>query len=498
MMSDVRAFSQVFLLPLGLLAAAAIFVLPPILARGYQDWESRGDAKFYADCAARFRATGRFTWNEIYPVALRRGAGTRMAFTAVAHPLAIAAVMQVSGQPAEASAVMASALAWLALLLGLFAAGAAAGGPFLGVFACAAGVISDSTRASAACGGTESLSQAFMAWSLALLLLYLRRPNRAGLATLIIVSWLGCFVRPHNLFWGMALVSLFFVKASSNRERIRVGRVGLEAFAAYIVICRLIALGSDLRFPYLFSFLVNTPRHPGHEIFRLYFPGGFRLETLWAERRQLLEKIPVGLAVLKQYWTGWLPHAAGLAFALISSKSRAVPALVLSVLMLSLLSSGLGHLVPRYWEIMEPLAIIALLASAAPLFARRTSVWRATVLAALAVLVVSKIPRAGEIGKLHRDLVPATLVAALPEGEWLACDKPAQAIGALHRPLLLLPENPELLVRISAEVQPVRALLFTPDLRDGELAAWAGHAPRLQALGYRVLEDEGWTLYLLR
>ncbi len=80
-----------------LIGAVSLFKIPSTLNRGFHDWEQRGDAHFYAQCAKHYLETGEFRWFEIYPIALKERVEVKMTWTAIAYPWTVAQWSRITG-----------------------------------------------------------------------------------------------------------------------------------------------------------------------------------------------------------------------------------------------------------------------------------------------------------------------------------------------------------------------------------------------------------------
>jgi len=78
---------------------------------------------------------------------------------------------------------------------------------------------------------------------------------------------------------------------------------------------------------------------------------------------------------------------------------------------------------------------------------------------------------------------------------FVACDNPAKAIDALYRPILLLPQNPVQLQAIERDHGSIDNIIFSPTWKTGELAHWEGYFSWLGDNGFKMRQEEGWTLF---
>ncbi len=215
-----------------------------------------------------------------------------------------------------------------------------------GMAFCLASLLSK-TNEFASGGGTEPLSLMLMllAWSI-----WLWKSEKVSWLRLILyfgILYVGCFCRPHNQFLLMASVILILDPLNVYKKWFLF--FWLMCLGTYFLSIEQMSSEATLKFPYLFSFLVGTPGHPGHAIFREYW-NGFGVMDLFDHKALLIDKIKLGAYILKQYWSHWLPHVLILLCCSLFSKRKALCHCLLLVYVASLFFGGMGHLVPRYWE----------------------------------------------------------------------------------------------------------------------------------------------------
>lgn len=462
---------------------------------GFFSWESRGDSHFYAKCAEYFLESGIFRWFELYPIALKEGLGIQMAWTAIVHPLSISALSYVTSLSPQKASIVVSSLTYVSMLFMMFYFAFNLSKNYLcaWIFLISCFFMKSSYGFSAS-GGTESLSQFFLVMSFWLLYICIPGLKKQYLILLASVLIVGCFIRPQNQF---LLFSLFFLPLFTFKGK----KVFWFAFCILIlllslVIKNLFASTGDITFPYSFSFLVGTPEFPGHQIFREY-KNGFSLEQLWQAREQLSYKVGVGIHFLKQYWTGWLPHLLFLLLVFWRSKRhRGLAASICLVYMASLFFAAMGHLVPRYWEMLEPLVFLFLFIVFWKLF-DHFRILTYTVLLILSFVAIKEVSFRwdGPSSELHLQSMPEALLEFIPSEGLLVSDRPSRIIDSLKRPILLCPQDIMDVKNIHNKVYPISAFVFTPNLLEGEISHWANEHPVLVSEGFQLREKDGWKIY---
>ncbi|MBF0245387.1 MAG: hypothetical protein HQL31_08965 [Planctomycetes bacterium] len=474
-----------------------IFIWPALLEGGWASYENRGDTHFYADTARNFSESGHMRWRELYPVLLLPGAGTDMVWSAFGHPLAIAATHWLSGLGEAESAFVVSSLSYYFVLLGLYAIGLRVG-LWGGLLLAGAGLVLPNCREYAQSGGTEALSQAVLVWTFFLLLRYLKKPRPGSLTALLSIALLGSFIRPHNSFLLISLIVVAFMLPRGGRRLFILS--WLTANGVGFLLNMVLLWGEPLRFSYLFSFWVSTGLYPGHELFRCYMEGP-GLPDLWEHRELLLEKMFAGWRLLKLNWPGWLWQAFATFLLFLRREFRPLAGSLSLVFAAGTFFACMGHLVPRYWLILEPLSLIACFLSLYPL-GERLPQWSRAIMVA-AVLFAALFVTPGQWGfsgrRLHEVVLPEKLVSLVPDSGLLASDRPAQLIDRFRRPILWCPRDSEVLGRISEEVEQISAILLSPNIREDELGQWKGAEVRkeLERMGYGYAREAGWQLFFM-
>lgn len=461
--------------------------------QGCYSWEERGDSKFYAQCARYFLQTGSFRWFELYPVFLSEGLGTEIAWTLFWHPLVASAFLKfgLADHPGHA-VLLSSSMGWAAVS-GLFCYFLCrkTNNILFGVVAGLTFALLPSARGFAATGGGESVSLFFLVLCAGMSFRYLDQPTRRNYLLLLGISVLGCFARPQNQFFLLALPVLPLFCAGGRRLK-SIG-LWLCALAVWQIAQKALAAGGDLGFSYGFSFLVGAKSFPDHSLFRQYFSDGFGLDILLEHSNELPGKLSKGWGVLKMYSTGWVWQVLLLLVLLINKRVRPVAILVFAVLFASLLLSGTGHMVPRYWTLLQGLSLFCLLMAFLPrlrfpsVFLLLLLVWNASLLEYFG----------REKPKLHPQEVPAEIRIRVPSGGLVACDLPARVVLSLNRRILLMPDSPRDLQEIRSEVREVSALVFAPGWQSRELEHWSKHFSEIEAKGYVRLESGDWKLFYL-
>lgn len=471
---------------------------PAILNKGYYTWETRSDSKFYANCAENFLQDGKLTWSEIYPIALQKGKGAEMVFTSWAHPMMTATLASLFGLPVQEATIWGSSLSYIAILLFFFLLGLKWMKDYrCGLLLVSLAMMLPQSWEYAASGGTETLSQLGMLVGLGLSYKYSEKLNLKWMVITLVFLMLCCFIRPHNKFLYMA--SLLLVFKGTPRLRVHFVTTWLAGLLVMSLTSSILARQGDITFPYTFSFLVNTPAYPAHDIFRDY-RGAFGWSDLWAEKEQLWEKVFVGLQLLKMYWSSWLPHLFLLLGLSIWGRARWLARMVLLVLLAGLFFAAMGHLVPRYWRIMEP--VVLCVAAVHFLKDRELKTSLKWVMFYVALLVGGVMLRSHwhfgpPSSKLNRALVPPGILSQLPADGLLASDAPEKLIDRAGRRILWLPKTTDQLDRINIEVEMVSAVVFSSEVGINECMAWANKESALRALGYKLqLVQNDWKLFV--
>ncbi|MBF0196862.1 MAG: hypothetical protein HQL32_04100 [Planctomycetes bacterium] len=493
-----------FALGLSFLTALALFYFlgTGLLREGYSSWSQKGDAHFYAKCSEHFLESGNFRWFELYPIALKKDHGTEMVWTAIAFPGAAALLASVSSLSAQEAVVGTSVLFLLLSLVLMFGLGSYLEGGYLGLLLVAAVLCSEYLLSYGCSGSSETTSLFFLLAALSLMVLYQHRPSSFCMVALFLVLFLGCYARPQNQFFLIALPMWVFVQSGLFKWRWLIAVPLL--LGAFFALNRMMVGNGQITFPYSFSFLVGCPPFPGHQLFREYW-GGFGLAQVLERQDYLWDKALLGWYVLKQYWTEWLPHLLFLSAAALRGKYRGLARVVFLTLMASLFFSAMGHLVPRYWRLLEPLTFVLLCLvtyerfSAYPHWTRLLAAQ--VLLSGFTFLYEPPYKASLEGVSLESQLAPQALLEKLPADGLVACNRPARIIDGIKRAVLLCPQDPVHLQRIHNQVEPVNALVFSPDLYSpkSELKLWAARHfdEDLMKLGFRlVYEEDNWLLYL--
>lgn len=478
-----------------LLLLLSFFLAPSLVDKGYYRWEGNGDAKFYAQCAKDMQQ-GELRWCEVYPIALQKGKPAKMSWLAVAHPLSIRAIMFL-GLEAEEATIVASVSAYILMLLLLYVIGVLAGGHWkIGMGLCFAGILLPAARGFSYSGLSESISQLWILVTLVFMVLYIKEIRFRNLALLFAAAFIGLWCRPHNQFLFIALFALIFI--GEPRQKLSFALAWLTIFFTWSILKRSLIEDDEIVFPYLFSFLVNTPNHMGHEIFREY-RGAFTFQDLWTERDQLWHKIFAGWYLMKQYWTGWLPQVCVLLLALWKGKAKLLSFCALLVMAASIFFAAMGHMVPRYWEMLEPLTLAVVALSWVPFWNESTRTKKGFCLAASLILILLgalKLSTPQIKSDLNDETIPAEIVKLLPEKGLIASDKPSRLISSVKRTILLLPETLDDLERLQLEVETVESIVLTPGLAKGEQKVWLETKNSLSIMGYkRKMSKDGWEVY---
>jgi hypothetical protein len=162
--------------------------------------------------------------------------------------------------------------------------------------------------------------------------------------------------------------------------------------------------------------------------------------------------------------------------------------------------SAMGHLVPRYWTVLEVMLLMLLCMA----LSEHRSLWMKRCFGAWVCVAIlwnadplkKLFQAAGDPRQIHSVEVPLSLKQKLHSAQWVACDHPAMLIDAIQKPILLLPNTVEQVHAISEEVEPIEVIVLTPNLHKGELATWMDQQAELQQLGYqKVIDPSGWVLW---
>lgn len=462
---------------------------------GKFSWESRGDAHFYAASAEHLAEKGENRWFEIYPIALQEGRGTTMAFGYPAQAWVASWWIKAGWSPAEAT-LLTSVLAFVLLSVVAYALFLRFTGSALFALSVASLTLllpelQELTRS----GGSDTLSQWLLLMQWGTLVAFSQRPTRTIWLLALCIGFIASFTRPHN-FILLLLTPMALGALGTVRQQLSHLLVWMVAVTATLLARASSVEGSDVVFPYAFSFLVNTPNHPGHEIFRTFFPTGLMLSTVLEREQDLMAKVGIGWAFLKQYWPGWSIQLLILGFTCLRPTLRWAGLPLFFMAIGVVLLSMLGHLVPRYWTVLQALTLCSLSLMIWDLFSKRHPK-TILALAVLGVLVMGTqhFPRPHE--QSTRELNPPPFPEAWKglQPAWASCDIPAQLIDHLKVPILLLPQNPREMERIHTLVRPIHHIFLSPRAGSGELSHWLEEEQTLQKLGFTKSEAEGWILW---
>lgn len=460
-------------------------------------WEGLGDAHFYAIWADHYVKTDENKWFEVYPVALSNGSGAEMSFSAFGHPLWSSFLIQFGWTSSEAT-LLASLTAFVAMLFSVGFWVSKGLGFDRALLVITLMLLLPKVASYSHSGGPEALSLFFLVNALGCLL-YVR--GRMSVWILVILcSVLGAFVRPHNQIFLLALVLPAFFSFKDKRWRFMIAwLVGLATFK----IIGVMSSDHDLKFGYLFSFLVGTDLYPQHSLFRTYFSDGFQASMLLENKDQLKAKTKTAIALLKMYWTGWLPQVGLLCLCVFLKPNKSAWLATVGLLSAILFLAGMGHLVPRYWEMLQPVTCLFFIMTVIHCFK-----WDQTQKSAS---VFSLLLGLGVLGYLcftswsyvqKRDVryqnIPVQLVERIEGQAWVACTKPSKLIDLWKKPVLLLPESVEMIEKIHAEVKALNALVLTPDYQKSEYAQWIMKNEAGLRLNWNVERFEDWTLLTRR
>ena len=98
---------------------------------------------------------------------------------------------------------------------------------------------------------------------------------------------------------------------------------------------------------------------------------------------------------------------------------------------------------------------------------------------------------------LHLCEIPQVIQEKLVTCDWHVTDRPALVIDSFQKPILLLPNRVEQLVEIHQQVHPLKAVLLSPQLKNGEQTNWLGQKLSLSKFGWSLeTQEQGWELYL--
>lgn len=464
---------------------------------GKASWESLGDAHFYGICAENYAQTGENKWFEIYPVALFQGSGAEMSFASFGFPQWISFWINMGWSFSEAT-LLASLLAFLAMLFS-FAFWVAKGLGWdraLLLMVLILFLPKVSTYASA--GGPEALSLFFLVNALGCLIY--SKGRVLWWIPVITFSILGALVRPHNqiFLYGLVIPAIFSVKEKRWRF------ISLWAFG--LICFKLVGMNlmdHQLKFGYLFSFLVGTELYPGKSLFRTYFSEGFRSSLLLEHKDQFFAKISTGIQLLKIYWPGWLPQAGLLFLSLFLRPVKSVWFLMTLLFGAILFLAAMGHLVSRYWEMLQPVVVLFFLLCLILFFKwenRPKTSSKPSLLLGLTLIVYLCLSTWSyiHIREVNYVRVPVGLMEKIESQSWVACSRPSKLIDLWKKPILLLPDRLEMIEKIDSEVKNLNALILTPDYERSEYALW--HEKNNLGLNANWSVDyfDGWTLYQRR
>ena len=477
------------------------WIQPAAFNSGKAQWESLGDAHFYAASAKHWQFTGEQRWFELYPVALRNNSGINMGFSAPAHFLCAAPFLYLGYSSPEAvlllSSISISLLASLFFILGChiwkFPALGWAMGLSLG--------LSPSLWDFATTGGSDALGLLFFCSALLFFYYFSRRLLLCYWAIGLLWTIAAALTRPQGqlLLWLCPLLMWGAPRQSITKSVL----IWLGALLSFKLLQRVVVGEQTLVFPYAFSFLVGTSPWPGHALFREYFSQGFGLAQVWEFRHLWPEKVHLGLNLLKQYWESWATTGAIFGLGLSFSKTRRLSMLMGLILLGLLFLSACGHRVPRYWTFMAAPAILMAWFWMKPLlFNIRQHRWSWCIpLLIICALYFDHSPWLTRPYQRSLNLcsIPVQIQQILESCDWLATDRPALVIDTFNKPILLLPNRAQQLSDIHKEVHRLPALLLSPHIGNGEQSQWNIEKLQLGALGWGLeITIEGWELYLYR
>lgn len=405
-----------------------------------------------------------------------------MQWSAIGTPLAIYSIHKISGLGFNKSTIWLSALAWLVSLLLIFCIFTYCSEWRLGLIAVFLALMLGKMQSFSFSGGTESFSQAALLLCIFITLIYIKKPSYKNLTILCIVSILGCFIRPHNQFFLLALGPCLYISSCKNRKKI------IIFWSVSLIFKYLLSKSlhdpNRLSFPYLFSFLVSSEKYPGHDIFKIYMDG-FAFSDLWSEKDQMVGKLKTGWYIMKMYWTGWLPALLVLFTSSMIGPFKAISRINTLILLAGIFFAATGHLVPRYWTITEPLVLVSLILLICPYFKKHLSYTIFIILLACFVLPFYWESNYDKTKQLSNDIPKEIIEYLNSKNGLIASSNPAKIINKLNREVLLLPKNTEVLNKINHEITPITIVVFCPDWKNSENKNWKSEIPKLLKLGYQ-------------
>ena len=460
-------------------------------------WEVRGDAHFYAACAEHYFYTGENRWFELYPIALKENSGIHMSFSSFAFPFWISLWIKMGYQAPNAT-LMATLSAYLSMVLSLGYWVKRFAGWQLATFAMALPLCFSKMSIFAVSGGAEALSMLFLVNAVGLL--FLSRESSFTWLICITVSVLGAWIRPHNqLFLYGLFFPAIFSQPSQRLKYLAIFFLGVLTFH----VMNFFVIDHSLKFSYLFSFLVGTEIYPQHSLFREYFSNGFQTQLLLEHKDQIFDKIHIAIRLLKLNWPWWMPQVLVMLLVLRISKNLGIWLCLFSLLCSIIFLAAMGHLVPRYWEMLQPVTYLCTFFMFVSRFESiRTEFSRANWLVLLSLLMIGSFILKNWENYEPRDVnfthVPTDLMEKIQHFPWVACNQPAAFIDLWKRPILLLPEKVSTVEDIHNEVQHLEALILAPNYELSEYAAWVSENEHQLRLAWNVYEYDDWVLFIRR
>jgi hypothetical protein len=347
-------------------------------------------------------------------------------------------------------------------------------------------------------GGPEALSLFFLINSVACLIYFVGRLK--WWLVVLAFSVLGALVRPHNQIFLLGLVfpALFWAK-EQRWKLFSTWLLGVTAFKmlGYALV------DHKLKFGYLFSFLVGTEIYPQHSLFRTYFSDGFKPSFLLELKDQIVSKVSIGVQLLKMYWPGWLPQSILMVVSLLFRPAKSIWILMLGLLSVIIFLAAMGHLVPRYWEMLQPVTLLFFLLCLIKRFnwdQRSKPPASLPLLLGIVLLIYSICSMWPYVEKrdVYYTNIPVQLMEKIKQESWVACSKPSKIIDLWKKPILLLPESVEMVDQIDVEVKNLNALILTPNYQSSEYALWMKQNEVNLRLNWKVYNFDDWTVLIRR
>lgn len=476
-----------------LIGILRLTIVPTMVSDAMDMWPHRGDAHFYAKTAEYWNQTGIWKWFEIYPVALKEGFTTDMQWNAIGTPWAIAFIqdnLDISYSEAAIYLSIGSYISSILLLYLILCYFTKASLAFTGALIFILFPYSNTFGCSAS---TDSLSQLTILFCFGLFLLFEKYQSKSFWVILLLTTIPLCTIRPHNQFFLLALFPVLLISKHKNKG---------FYFSSWVITLGLwklsIFLLSDptrLTFPYSFSFLVGTETYPGHSSFKHYF-NGFDFHKLLEHKDIILGKVPKSIQFLKQYHNTWIPTLCALTGFSIFGNYKNISRLCLLIFGAGLFFGASGHLVPRYWIIIEPIFLLVCILSISPSYHFNKFNFIIPSFLSCLILIYSWHPHWTNT-QAKPCLLPKEITNILnQEHQLLTTNQPSKLIDAYHKEILLLPHNLNQLESIQQNVSPIDCIIFTPDLKSGEDNHWVTEQINLKQLGFKlILEKKDWKVY---